>query len=105
MSSSTTNPELPVLELTQEMSLPPDFEATRLNVWCAEQGRDLVAEVRNDLRNGLDNGRDMLAENPSDGDIAGDLHDCIDGYEHIPFEVLRDAITLIRKTGGVNPRG
>lgn len=91
---------LPTLELTQEMSVPPDFLASRLNMWQAEMQRDLVAEIRDELKHAMINGHDMLASR-SDLQVACELQECAPHYENIPDDVMRAAVTRVRETGGV----
>ena len=57
--------------------------------------RDLVAEVRGELRNAMENEHDML-KNFSDDYIAEDLQGCTDGYDGIDTDLLAKAVAAVR---------
>lgn len=74
-------------------------EARWLNLFLAERNRDLVAEVRNDLKNPLDDGVNMLDEIPNDQELAMDLKDKVEGYENVDLRLMTFAVREVRRKG------
>jgi hypothetical protein len=84
------------LELTKEMQLPPDFRPSPLRLWEVENNRDLVAELRGEIRNARENGHDVL-RSYTDHQLLCDLLDSVDGYHELPEEVMLEAIAEVRR--------
>jgi hypothetical protein len=83
------------LELTADMSIPPGPHS-ELDVFMQMYNRDLVAEIRGELRNAMENDHDML-KNHNDAYIAEDIQNCTGSYDGIDMELLEAAIAIIRK--------
>lgn len=87
------------LELTQEMQLPPDFKPSPLRLWEVENNRDLVAELRGEIKNAHLHGHDILS-NRSNHQVMCDLKECTGDYLDVPEDAMVEAIAYVREHYG-----
>jgi hypothetical protein len=84
------------LVLTPEMSLPPDFDLTDpVQLFNAHNDRDLVAEVRQEIKNAHANGFNPLSR-MDDMDVAGEIQNHTDAYDNVHIDTLAEAVARVR---------
>jgi hypothetical protein len=83
------------LILTPEMSLPPNFPTQDpVALFNAHNDRDLVAEVRQEIKNAHANGFNPLQD--GDMEIAQDIQNHTDAYDNVHIDTLAEAVARVR---------